>query len=83
MAGADDGFLTENGVILQARAFGFGSDRAVWEALRAPAPDGRHYAVVTATALAGPDGGVLARPRTTDFKLPEAITLSNPSRSRR
>ena len=76
VAGADDGFLTENGVILQARAFGFGSDRAVWEALRTPAPDGRHYAVITATALAAADGGF--GPITDeDFKLPEAITLQS------
>ena len=75
VAGADDGFLTENGVILQARAFGFGSDRAVWQALRTPGPDGRHYAVVTATAVAGSDGA-FSPTADTDFRLPESITVS-------
>ena len=71
LAGADDGFLTENGVVLQARAFGYASDRAVWEALLAPDPDGRRYAVITATAVA--QSGGFAPIEETDFKLPDTI----------
>ncbi len=71
LAGADDGFLAENGVVLQARAFGYASDRAVWEALRAPGPDGRRYAVITATAVA--QSGGFAPIEETDFKLPDTI----------
>ena len=71
LAGADDGFLAENGVVLQARAFGYASDRAVWEALRAPGPDGERYAVITATAVA--QSGGFAPIEETDFKLPDTI----------
>ena len=52
-AGADRAFLLENRVPLQARAVGFDSDEAVWEAL---ARAEERYAVVTALALGG-DGG--------------------------
>ncbi|MEE9277061.1 MAG: FtsX-like permease family protein, partial [Dehalococcoidia bacterium] len=47
-AGADDAFLRENEIPLQARATGFGSDEAVWRALRDPA---NRYAVVSAVAV--------------------------------
>ena len=52
--GADDAFLRTNAIPLQARAIGFDSDRAVWDALL----DGDEpYAVVTANAVAADDFG--------------------------
>lgn len=71
LAGADQGFLDENGVVLQARAFGFNSDAEVWQAIGGSAPDGRRYAVITATAVEGSGG--LAPSDEEDFKLPESI----------
>ncbi|PZC49422.1 MAG: putative ABC transport system permease protein [Chloroflexi bacterium] len=71
VAGADDAFLDENGVVLQARAFGFATDAAVWQALRDPAPDGRRYAVITANAVEGSGG--FAPIEDEDFKLPDSI----------
>ena len=53
LTGADAAFLRDNEVRLQARAFGFDSDEAVWRALQ----DGdERYAVVTALAVEE-DGG--------------------------
>ena len=71
LAGADDAFIDANAVPLQARAFGFASDAEVWQALRTPAPDGRRYAVVTATAVESGGGFSLADDE--DFKLPDTI----------
>ena len=71
LGGADDGFLESNRIVLQARAFGFESDRDVWQALRRPAPAGRRYAVITATAVAGSGG--LAPTDEEDFKLPGEV----------
>ena len=71
VAGADDGFLDSNEIVLQARAFGFDTDAEVWQALRTPAPDGRRYAVITATAVEGSGG--FAPSDDEDFKLPDEI----------
>ena len=53
LVGADAAFLDENDVPLQARAVGFDSDAAVWDALR---NGGTAYAVVSADAVASGAG---------------------------
>ena len=68
-AGADRAFLLENRAPLQARAVGFDSDEAVWEAL-ARAED--RYAVVTALALGG-DGGGFGGVDDDNFELPDTV----------
>jgi putative ABC transport system permease protein len=49
IAGADDGFLIESVMPLQARAIGYDSDSAVWAAVR----EGANLAVIDNNALAG------------------------------
>ncbi len=71
LAGADDRFIEGNEVLLQARAFGFESDAAVWQALGTPTVDGRHYAVISATAVE--ESGGFAPIDDQDFKLPDEI----------
>jgi len=76
--GVDQAFMEANEVLLQARAAGYGSDRAVWEALSGNSK----FAVVDSNALAG--GGFGAAPfitgidgRDTVFE-PVTIAMINP-----
>ncbi|HXK34173.1 MAG TPA: FtsX-like permease family protein [Dehalococcoidia bacterium] len=47
--GADDAFLKDNTIGLQARAFGFETDREVWDAVR----DNPNYAVIDGSVVPG------------------------------
>lgn len=71
LTGADDAFLRLNRVPLQARATGFESDEAVWEALRDPT---QNYAVVTANAVVQDD---FAGTEDESFQMPDVIDESS------
>ncbi len=67
LTGADDAFLVENRVPLQARAVGFESDGEVWDALRDP---GNNFAVVTFNAVVQDDFGGF---EDASFEMPDVI----------
>ncbi len=67
LTGADDAFLVENRVPLQARAVGFASDGEVWDALR---DRGNNFAVVTFNAIVQDDFGGF---EDESFEMPDVI----------
>ena len=71
LTGADDAFLRLNRVPLQARAAGFESDEAVWQALRDPT---QRYAVVTYNAVATDD---FSDTEDESFQMPDVIDESS------